>query len=89
MVSILLALLFSTVLITVLCAQDPKRRRSAGTRGRVQDKGQRRALAAALCLPGLVFALRGDAAAFMMWLGGTAVIGWFVAQVFAAKNSAT
>ena len=49
---------------------------------RTVAKSYRRLLAAAACLPGLVCALAGDASAFLIWLGGSAVAGWFVALWF-------
>ena len=76
------ALGLSAILVVFLCSGDPKRRRSNGASGKVQSRMQRWCLTGALCLPGIVFALSGDAAAFMIWLGGTAFIGWIIAQIF-------
>ena len=72
----------SGILILLLCIGDPKRRRTAGVDGREMSVATRRLLAAFACLPGLLCALMGDAAAFMIWLGGCGVIGWFVALWF-------
>lgn len=82
MMATLPALGFSACLLFFLCAGDPKRRRSAHTPGKGQGKTQRRLFSCALCLPVLAFALHGDAAAFMMWLGGTASMGWLAALAF-------
>ncbi|AJR23389.1 hypothetical protein TZ53_06195 [Sphingobium sp. YBL2] len=75
------ALGVSAVVVVFLCIGDPKRRRSSGASGKVQSRMQRWCLTGVLCLPGIAFALSGDAAAFMMWLGGTAFIGWIIAQI--------
>lgn len=78
----LLALLISGALIVMLCLGDPKRRRAARIGGEGQSTATRRLLAAAACLPGLYFAVIGDSAAFLVWLGGCAVVGWLVALGF-------
>lgn len=75
------ALCLSAILVVFLGIGDPKRRRSSGLSGKVPSKMQRWCLTTTLCLPGIAFLLSGDAAAFMMWLGGTAFIGWIVAQM--------
>ncbi len=72
----------SSIIIALLGRGDPKRRRTAGLKGEGMNVTARRLLAAAACLPGLVYAVQADAAAFMIWLGGCAVIGWFVALWF-------
>lgn len=82
------ALGLSALLLGILCAGDPKRRRSSRASGKAQSKMQRWCLTSAICLPGLAFALSGDAAAFMMWLGGTGLIGWIVTQIFLWMNPA-
>jgi hypothetical protein len=76
------AIAFSLAVIIPLCRGDPKRRRSARLQGEGMGTRARRMLAAIACLPGLVCALAGDASAFLIWLGGTAVAGWFVALWF-------
>ncbi|ATE66690.1 hypothetical protein [Rhizorhabdus dicambivorans] len=73
------AIAFSAVMIVLLGRGDPKRRRATGRHDGEMPVRLRRLLAAAACLPGLACALLGDAAAFMLWLGGAAVLGWFVA----------
>ena len=90
MIAPITAIAFSGVIILLLCLGDPKRRRTARLSGREMSVATRRMLAAAACLPGLVCALIGDAAAFMMWLGGCGVLGWFVALWFGqtGKNAA-
>lgn len=84
----LAAIVFSTIIIILLCSGDPKRRRSARLDGAGQSTGTRRLLVALLCLPGLGFALIGDAAAFLMWLGACAAIGWLVAMWFSRVGTA-
>lgn len=77
----LVALALSGVAILALCLGDPKRRRTAGDGGGMTAR-QRRLLAALTCLPGLGCALVGDSAAFLMWLGGCALIGWTLTTRF-------
>jgi len=79
----LCALALTTLLIVALAAGDPKRRRSARLAGEGQSSRVRRLLAAFACLPGILLAGVGDAAGLMLWLGGAAVVGWFVALAFA------
>ncbi|CAN5198079.1 hypothetical protein BH10PSE12_BH10PSE12_36430 [soil metagenome] len=84
----LIAIALSAILIVILCVGDPKRRRAAGRTGRngpAQSPELRRILAAAACLPGLYCALTGDAAAFLIWLGGCGVIGWLLVLVLGAR----
>lgn len=74
----ILAIAISTAIILFLGWGDPKRRRTARLPGEGQGPAARRLLAGTACLPGLYCALAGDAAAFLLWLGGCAVAGWFV-----------
>lgn len=76
------AIAFSAVILLLLGRGDPKRRRTARLPDGEMPVRMRRLLGAAACLPGLVCALLGDAAAFMIWLGGAGVAGWFVALGF-------
>lgn len=78
----ILAVAFSTVVILILGRGDPKRRRTARLPGEGQSQRTRRLLAALACLPGVYCAVTGDAAAFMIWLGGAGVAGWFVTLGF-------
>ncbi|MES2497233.1 MAG: hypothetical protein V4618_14065 [Pseudomonadota bacterium] len=82
MIMSLLAVAFSAAIIVILGRGDPKRRRTAKLAGEGQSVRTRRLLSALACVPGLYCALAGDAAAFMIWLGGCAVAGWFVALGF-------
>ena len=77
----LLALALSALPILGLCIGDPKRRRTAGRQAGMPS-GQRRLLLLAACIPGIACLLMGDAAAFMLWLGGSALIGWILAACF-------
>lgn len=78
----LAALAISIFLLLLLCVGDPKRRRTARIKGGEQSSKIRWMLSAAACLPGLYLAGTGDAAAFLIWLGGCSVVGWFVALGF-------
>jgi len=73
------SLAFSIAVMILLCHGDPKRRRAAHQPGAAHGVSMRRLLAVAGLLPGLVLAGTGDAAAFLIWLGGCAVGGWLVA----------
>lgn len=79
------ALAFSTLAIFALCIGDPKRRRAEGGRDGGMGSGQRRLLVAIACLPGFTCMVLGDAAAFLMWLGGCALVGWTLAVGFRAS----
>lgn len=74
----LVTIAFSMAMIIWLSQGDPKRRRTARVPGNGHSRMLRRLLVIAILLPGLYLALRGDAAAFLMWLGSCAVGGWLV-----------
>ena len=82
----LTAILISATLILLLGLGDPKRRRAA-RQGEGQGSPLRRLLAVGAFLPGLTFILFSDAAAILLWLGGTAVAGWVVTLVLAPKSN--
>lgn len=79
------ALALSAIPILILCIGDPKRRRTIGQKGGEMSSARRRAIAAIACIPGLACALLGDAAAFLMWLGGCALLGWALAAWFRGR----
>jgi hypothetical protein len=81
---VLLALMLSTISILGLCIGDPKRCRAAGGRS-AMPAGLRHVLIVAACIPGVACLLLGEAAAFMLWLGGAALSGWCVASCFADR----
>lgn len=81
----LAAVALSGIAILALCLGDPKRRRAAGDNGGMVPR-QRQLLAMLSCLPGLGCALVGDSAAFLMWLGGCALIGWTLATCFRGSD---
>lgn len=81
---LLVASLFSAALLVLLCIGDPKRRRSARMPGKAHGTTARRLLVIASLLPGTGYALGGDAANFLLWLGAYAVVGWLVALSFSA-----
>jgi len=82
----LAALVFSAIAIVVLCVGDPKRLRAVGGRDGGMASGQRRLLIAVACIPGFICVLLGDAAAFLIWLGGCALIGWALATYFSVLS---
>ena len=79
------ALFLSAIPVILLCVGDPKRRRAARERGGAAS-GPRSMLVGATCIPGIACALLGDSAAFMLWLGGVALLGWAAAAGFAARS---
>jgi len=81
------ALILSAVPLAMLCTGDPKRRRAAGAKD-AMTSAQRWLLVGLACLPGLLCAVIGDAAAFIMWLGGSGVIGWATAACWPAGAKA-
>src|SRR3546814_1930708 len=80
--TILTAIALSAVPILLLCIGDPKRRRSAEKNSNGMATSRRRILTVIACVPGIVCALTGDSAAFLMWLGGCALVGWAAAFCF-------
>ncbi len=82
MAFLLAALALSAAFLFFLCLGDPKRRRSIRLPGEAQGQGMRRLLAGASLLPGIACAWDGGAAAFLIWLGGYAVLGWFITLFF-------
>jgi hypothetical protein len=82
------AIAVSAALIVVLCVGDPKRRRVAGAAGWRLSTAARRSLAIAALVPGLLCALNGDAAGFLMWLGGCVLAGWGAALGVRALTAA-
>lgn len=73
------ALAVSALAILALCIGDPKRRRAMGHRDGGMSSGQRWGLVATACLPSFTCMVLGDAAAFLMWLGGCVLVGWALA----------
>lgn len=84
--SSLAALAFSLAMIAVLWRGDPKRRRVAGLANVDGGHGKRRLIVAAALLPGLILAVSGDSAAFLVWFGGCAIGGWGLAQCRTARG---
>jgi hypothetical protein len=80
------ALALSAIPILLLCMGDPKRRRTIGIKGDGMATRQRRLLAAAACIPGVACIWVGDAPAFLMWLGGCALLGWALAACFRGRG---
>lgn len=86
MILVLVSVIFSTALLALLCLGDPKRRRSGGLPGTAQGTAVRRLLVAASLLPGMLLALSGHPAAFLMWLGGYVVAGWLITLCFSGMH---
>jgi hypothetical protein len=81
-----IALIVSAIPLVALCVGDPKRRRSIRRKDSGMALGRRRMLAAAACLPGVFCVVFGGAAAFLMWLGGCALLGWALAASLGARR---
>jgi len=77
--ALLIAIGWSLAIILLLCRGDPKRRRTIGLAGPAHDTRARRLLGAAIFVPGLLLALSGDSASFLIWLGSCTVGGWLLA----------
>lgn len=84
----IIAVAISAILIVSLCLGDPKRRRSLRMAGTGQTPTTRRLFAIAACIPGLLCAFQGDAAAFLIWLGGSSAVGWLIALWFNRQDVA-
>jgi hypothetical protein len=84
----LAAIALTTGFLIVLCLNDPKRRRAAKLPGEGHGEATRRLLAAAACLPGIACLVLGDAAAFLVWIGGLGVAGWFVTLIATGPHKA-
>jgi hypothetical protein len=81
------AFIISGAAILLLCQQDPKRLRAAGSKAKGMTAAKRRALVAVVCLPGLACAILGNSGAFVIWLGGCALFGWMVATYHTAGST--
>lgn len=84
-VVILAAIFVSGGLILMLGLGDPKRRRAARMQAG-HGVTSRRLITVAALLPGMAFLSHGDAAAFLLWLGGVAVAGWAITLLLAARS---
>jgi hypothetical protein len=82
------AIALTTALLAVLCLNDPKRRRTARLQGQGHRVATRRMLGMAACLPGLACLMLGDAAAFLVWIGGLGIAGWFVTLIASHRSRA-
>jgi hypothetical protein len=72
----LLAFIISAGSIVVLWSDDPKRRRVMERYVLAMLPRQRPLLVALACLPALGCVLLANAAAFILWLGACAHLGW-------------
>lgn len=83
----LLAILCSGTIILALCNRDPKRLRTTDGKLTAMAPRHRRLLVAVACIPGIACLLLGNTAAFLMWLGGCALLGWALAGYYGARRS--
>lgn len=83
------AIAASALALTPIALRDPKRLRTAfkGATKAVSPMptSQRRLLAGASLLPGVVLVVCGQWPAFLIWMGVAAAIGWGLAQILAPK----
>ncbi len=77
----LLALLVSGISLVVLGLFDPKR-----TSSRTPLTHYRRIAIVGLLLPGVVLLVYAKLAAFLIWMGGIGILGWFVSNVLNANR---
>ncbi|WP_028009556.1 hypothetical protein [Solimonas flava] len=81
----LLAIACSAAVLLLIGRRDPKRLRAAGRCDLAPySAAQRRGLAAAALLPGLLLALAGQSAGVVIWLGASVALGWLLTQMLAA-----
>jgi hypothetical protein len=86
-VAALLAIVFSAALLLLIGRHDPKRLRAAGRRDlRPHSPAQRRSLTIAAFAPGLMLAIGGQSAGFIIWLGATVALGWLLTQLLAVAG---
>ena len=75
--AVTIALLASLAPLLLLAWRDPKRLRSVAAHAtRPLPAPQRRALAAAVLLPGIALMALGHWPAFLIWLGAVCALGW-------------
>jgi hypothetical protein len=78
---LLAAISTSIALIVWLWHGDSKRRRVARLPAVGASANARRFMVIAALLPGIILAILGDIAAFLIWLGSCTIGGWLVAQL--------
>ncbi len=82
------SVMFSAALLFALAWSDPKRRRAFGVvQARINKPSHRRALAYAAILPGGLFLLFGQGAAFLLWLGAATLAGWWQTLCFSLLSN--
>lgn len=84
---VLFAVAFSSVFLLLLCGSDPKRQRAVGGQSKKRGPAVRPLLVIFTALPGAFYALTAAPAAFFIWLGGCAVIGWLSTLLFSARHN--
>jgi len=72
----------SIAFLLLIAVGDPKRRRAAGLK-EGDGRSKRSLYVLAAILPGLLVALSGDAAMWLVWFGVCALAGWVIALWFA------
>lgn len=77
---LLIGIACSVAIVVWLWHGDAKRRRVAGLLPIAISSDKRRIMAIAALLPGVIFAVLGDSAGVLIWLGSCAMGGWIVSQ---------
>jgi threonine/homoserine/homoserine lactone efflux protein len=86
-VALAAAMTISVVALLLLCFANPKRRRSRGGLRLAAGSMVLRLLCLLVILPGVLLAMSGDPAAFLIWLGGCCVMGWLIALAFRERHT--
>jgi hypothetical protein len=82
------AIALSGLMLVTLARRDPKRLRAdAGGRIAPLSPMQRRALGVAVLVPAVILMVMGQWPAFLIWLGGTTMLGWALAHGFAPRTT--
>jgi hypothetical protein len=89
MLILAVAIVISAAFLVLLCRSDPKRKRSVHELGAEQGTSLRRLFAAASLLPGIAYAMVGEAGSFLLWLGGYTVAGWLITLAFTKLRAKT
>ncbi|KFG88947.1 hypothetical protein BV98_003347 [Sphingobium herbicidovorans NBRC 16415] len=76
----------SIFFVVLLALGDPKRRRANALPNSL-GKAKRHAYLMGAIIPGMLIAISGDAAMWLIWFGGCAVAGWLIALWLASPSS--
>lgn len=80
------AIVVTLAALAHIASTDPKRRRVSGLPALEGSRRVRLMLFTAL-LPGILLAITGDGAGFVIWLGTTTIVGWGVAAMPPAQSA--